>query len=108
MNGAANIFKVPELRRRIFMSLVLLAVYRIGCYIPVPGIDREALAYFFQQAGGIIGLFNLFAGGALKRLSIFALGIMPYISTAIIMELLTVVIPELGQLKKKANTAGER
>lgn len=101
MNGLANIFRVPELRRRIFMTLILLAVYRIGCYIPVPGIDREALAYFFQQAGGIIGLFNLFAGGALKRLSIFALGIMPYISTAIIMELLTVIIPELNQLKKE-------
>lgn len=102
MNTAfGNIFRVPELRRRILITLALLAVYRVGCYIPTPGIDREALALFFQQAGGIIGFFNMFAGGALERFSVFALGIMPYISAAIIMELLTVVIPQLAQLKKE-------
>ncbi len=101
MNAFGNIFRVPELRKRILVTLALLAVYRVGCYIPTPGIDREALASFFQQAGGIIGFFNMFAGGALKRFSVFALGIMPYISAAIIMELLTVVIPHLEQLKKE-------
>jgi len=83
------------------MTLLLLAVYRIGCMIPTPGIDREALASFFQQAGGLLGFFDMFAGGALKRFSVFALGIMPYISASIILQLLTVVVPYLDRLQKE-------
>ncbi|RLA93237.1 MAG: preprotein translocase subunit SecY, partial [Deltaproteobacteria bacterium] len=101
MNAFGNIFKIPELRKRILVTLALLAVYRVGCYIPTPGIDREALASFFQQAGGILGFFNMFAGGAMKRFSVFALGIMPYISAAIILQLLTVVVPHLERLQKE-------
>ncbi len=101
MNALGNILKIPELRKRIFLTLLLLGVYRIGCHIPTPGIDREALSSFLQQAGGMLGLFNIFTGGAFERFSVFALGIMPYISAAIIMELLTVVIPQLQLLKKE-------
>ncbi|RLA79383.1 MAG: preprotein translocase subunit SecY [Deltaproteobacteria bacterium] len=101
MNAFGNILRIPELRKRILVTLALLAVYRVGCYIPTPGIDREALASFFQQAGGILGFFNMFAGGAMKRFSVFALGIMPYISAAIILQLLTVVIPHLERLQKE-------
>lgn len=101
MNALGNIFKIPELRKRILVTLALLAVYRVGCYIPTPGIDREALASFFEHAGGILGFFNMFAGGAMKRFSVFALGIMPYISAAIIIQLLTVVVPHLERLRKE-------
>ena len=101
IGGFGNILKIPELKKRIVMTLLLLAVYRIGCMIPTPGIDREALASFFQQAGGLLGFFDMFAGGALKRFSVFALGIMPYISASIILQLLTVVVPYLDRLQKE-------
>ncbi len=101
VGGFGNILKIPELKKRIVMTLLLLAVYRIGCMIPTPGIDREALASFFQQAGGLLGFFDMFAGGALKRFSVFALGIMPYISASIILQLLTVVVPYLDRLQKE-------
>jgi len=102
MAAFANIFKIPELKRRIIVTFLLLAVYRVGCHIPTPGIDREALASFFQQASGtLFGFFNMFAGGALQRLSVFALGIMPYISASIILQLLTVVVPYLERLQKE-------
>jgi preprotein translocase subunit SecY len=102
MAAFANIFKIPELKRRIMVTFLLLAVYRVGCHIPTPGIDREALALFFQQASGtLFGFFNMFAGGALQRLSVFALGIMPYISASIILQLLTVVVPYLERLQKE-------
>jgi len=100
--GFQNIFKIPELKRRILFTLGLLIVYRIGVHVPVPGIDSAALSSFFAQAEGtIFGIFNMFSGGAFRRLSVFALGIMPYISASIILQLLTVVIPHLEQLKKE-------
>ncbi len=97
-----------DLKRRILFVLGALIVYRIGAHIPVPGIDPERLAELFQsQAGGILGVFNLFSGGALSRFTIFALGIMPYISASIIMQLMTVAVPTLEQLKKEGE-AGRR
>lgn len=101
-SGFQNIFKIPELKKRIFFTLALLIVYRIGVHIPVPGIDAVALASFFERARGtLLGLFDMFSGGALERFSVFALGIMPYISASIILQLLTVVVPHLEQLKKE-------
>jgi len=106
--GLSNVFKIPELKRRIFVTLGLLAVYRIGAHIPTPGIDGVALAEFFKQAQGtLLGFFDLFAGGALLKMTIFALGIMPYISASIIIQLLTVVIPYLERLSKEGE-AGRR
>ncbi len=100
--GFQNIFKIPELKKRIFFTLSLLIVYRIGVHVPVPGIDSIALSSFFAKAEGtIFGIFNMFSGGAFEKLSVFALGIMPYISASIILQLLTVVIPHLEQLKKE-------
>jgi len=102
MGTIGNILKIPELKRRILITFLLLAVYRVGCHIPTPGIDREALASFFDQtAGTLLGFFDMFAGGALSQLSVFALGIMPYISASIILQLLTVVIPYLERLQKE-------
>ncbi|QTA78860.1 Putative preprotein translocase SecY, subunit Y [Desulfonema limicola] len=100
--GFQNIFKIPELRRRIFYTFALLLVYRIGVHVPTPGIDSVALAEFFTRTKGtLLDVFNMFSGGALERLSVFALGIMPYISASIILQLLTVVIPHLEQLSKE-------
>ena len=100
--GFGNVFKIPELKRRILYTLALLAVYRIGVHVPTPGIDSVALqAFFARMEGTIFGVFNMFSGGALQRLSVFALGIMPYISASIILQLLTVVVPHLEQLKKE-------
>lgn len=102
IEGFQNAFKIPELKRRILFTLGILAVYRVGAHIPTPGIDGQALAAFFEQTQGtLLGFFDMFSGGALSRLSIFALGIMPYISASIIMQLLTVVIPHLEKLKKE-------
>jgi preprotein translocase subunit SecY len=101
-SGFGNIFKIPELKKRIIFTLALLVVYRIGVHVPVPGIDAVALAEIFARAKGtILGIFNMFSGGALERLSVFALGIMPYISSSIILQLMTVVIPHLERLKKE-------
>ena len=100
-----NIFKIPELKNRVIFTLALLAVYRIGAHIPTPGINGEELSKFLMERGGaLMGFFDMFSGGALSRLTIFALGIMPYISASIILQLLTVVIPSLGRLAKE----GER
>lgn len=100
--GFQNVFKIPELKKRVFFTLGLLVVYRIGVHVPVPGIDAVALASFFAKAKGtILGLFDMFSGGALERLSVFALGIMPYISASIILQLLTVVVPHLERLSKE-------
>ena len=101
-SGFQNIFKIPELKKRIIYTLALLIVYRIGVHVPTPGIDGVALASFFaKMEGTILGIFNMFSGGALERLSVFALGIMPYISASIILQLLTVAIPHLERLKKE-------
>lgn len=94
--------KYIDLRRRLVFLLLALVVYRIGAHIPVPGIDPEQLMKLFQrQQGGILGMFNLFSGGALSRVTVFALGIMPYISASIIIQLLCVVVPKLESLKKE-------
>lgn len=101
-SGFGNIFKIPELKKRILYTLALLFVYRIGVHVPTPGIDTVALASFFaQMEGTIFGIFNMFSGGALEQLSVFALGIMPYISASIILQLLTVVVPHLERLKNE-------
>lgn len=101
-SGFGNIFKIPELKKRILFTFALLIVYRIGVHVPTPGIDRIALSAFFKQtAGTLLGLFDMFSGGALERLSVFALGIMPYISASIILQLLTVTIPHLERLSKE-------
>ncbi|MCK4534355.1 MAG: preprotein translocase subunit SecY, partial [Syntrophobacterales bacterium] len=83
IGGFKNITKIPELQKKILFTFLLLAVYRIGAHVPTPGIDTQALAAFFAQAqNSLLGLFDMFAGGALSRLSVFALGIMPYISAS--------------------------
>ena len=100
--------KYGDLKRRLGFLLLALIVFRIGTHIPVPGIDPEQLTQLFkQQSGGVLGLFNLFSGGALSRFSVLALGIMPYISASIIMQLLTVVVPQLEAIKKEGE-AGRR
>ena len=105
MNPGAvgNITRIPELNRRILFTFGMLAVYRIGCAVPTPGIDPNEIRRYFEQsdAGGIFGLLNLFTGGAFSQLSIFALGIMPYVSSSIILQLLSVVIPKLDELRKE-------
>jgi preprotein translocase subunit SecY len=102
LEGFSNAGRMPELRKRIVFTAGALAVYRLGCHVPTPGIDGAALAQFFAAAqNNILGLVNLFSGGALERFSIFALGIMPYISASIIFQLLTVVIPYLEKLSKE-------
>jgi preprotein translocase subunit SecY len=97
-----RIFQITELRKRVLLTLSLLAVYRIGVFVTLPGVDRVAMKEFMaQNQGGFLGLFNLFSGGAVEQLSVFALGIMPYISASIIFQLLTVVIPTLDRLNKE-------
>ncbi|MCL2026660.1 MAG: preprotein translocase subunit SecY [Leptospirales bacterium] len=102
-NVVVNIFRIPDLRKRILFTLALLVIYRIGAHIPIPGINVEALNTYFaeSQASGFMDFFDLFSGGALKRFTIFALGIMPYISASIIVDLLKVVIPHLEALSKE-------
>jgi preprotein translocase subunit SecY len=97
-----NILKIPELRARVLFTLAMLAVFRIGAHIPTPGIDGEALSKFLLERGGaVMGFFDIFTGGALSKVTIFALGVMPYISASIIFQLLTVVIPSLQRLAKE-------
>jgi preprotein translocase subunit SecY len=101
-----NMFKIPDLRAKILFTLAMFAVYRLGATIPVPGIDLDAVRLFQSQqsAGGIYGLINLFSGGALEQFSVFALGIIPYITASIIMQLLTVVIPRLQVLQEEGES----
>ena len=106
LKGFGNIFKVPDLRKKVLFTLLIIAVYRIGTYVPTPGIDGTALPHFFQSiartpGGTLFGIIGMFTGGALQRATIFALGIMPYISASIILQLLTVVIPALEKLAKE-------
>jgi preprotein translocase subunit SecY len=108
LDGISNIQKIPELQKRILYTFLLLIVYRIGVHVPTPGIDSAALTAFFEQArGSLLGLFDMFAGGALSNFSVFSLGIMPYISASIILQLLTVAIPHLEKLSKEGD-AGRR
>ncbi len=108
-----NSFKIPDLKKRLIITGALIAVYRIGCYIPTPGIDGAALTEFFSrvgrtQGGTIFGIINMFSGGAMEKLTIFALGIMPYISASIILQLLTAVIPALEKMAKEGKAGHER
>ncbi len=104
-----NVFKIPELKRRILVTLGFLAAYRMGAHVPTPGIDGDALGQFFDQvAGTLLGMVDLFSGGNLRRLTIFALGIMPYISASIILQLLTVVIPALERLAKEGEAGRKK
>jgi preprotein translocase subunit SecY len=97
-----NAWKIPELRRRLLFTAMILALYRLGSWIPVPGVDSDQIeAYFSGQGGTILGLLNIFSGGALSQFAVFALGIMPYITASIILQLMTVVIPRLEQLQKE-------
>ena len=97
-----NVFRIPDLRRRIFFTLSMLAVYRIGGHIPTPGVDTVRLQELFEQAAGTaLGFMDLFSGGQLSQLTIFALGIMPYITASIILQLLTIVVPTLEKLQKE-------
>jgi len=102
LSSFQNILKIEELKNRVFFTLAFLAVYRIGCHIPTPGINGEELSKFLTAKGGaLMGFFDIFSGGALSRMTIFALGIMPYISASIILQLLTVVVPAIGKLAKE-------
>jgi preprotein translocase subunit SecY len=104
-SGIANIGKIPELRRRIFFTLAMLAIYRIGVFVTVPMVDRGVMRKLMAaSSGSFLGLFNMFSGGALEQLSIFALGIMPYVSASIILQLLTSVVPKLAELRKEGET----
>ena len=106
-SGIANMFRIPELRKRILFTLGMLAVYRIGIFVTTPGVDRGLMSDYLnassQQGGGLLNLFNFFSGGALAKLSVFALGIMPYITSSIIIQLMTVVIPALERLQKEGD-----
>lgn len=101
-----NMFRIPDLRRKIFFTLFIFLVYRVGTAIPSPGVDLDAVDLIAQQgeSGGVIGLINLFSGGALEQLSVFALGVLPYITASIIMQLLTVVIPRLQKLQEEGES----
>ncbi len=106
----ANIFKIPDLRKRIFYTLFFLFIYRIGCHVPSPGINTSALAEFMSKAaaGTIFGFYDMFSGGAFLNMTIFSLGIMPYISASIILQLLTVVVPKLAQLAKEGEAGRKK
>jgi preprotein translocase subunit SecY len=103
LEAFANIFRVPDLRKRVLFTLALLAVYRLGGHIPTPGTNTKAMEDFFNSsaAGSIFGFFDMFTGGGLRRLTVFALGIMPYITASIILQLMTVVVPTLEKLQKE-------
>ena len=103
-NGIANVSRIPELRSRLLYTLMMLAIYRVGIFIMIPGVDRERMVEYMKSAStGFLGLFNMFSGGAIEQLSVFALGIMPYISASIIIQLLTVVVPPLERLSKEGD-----
>src|SRR6187399_1263973 len=103
-----NIRKIPELRNRVLFTLLMVVLYRIGCTITCPGVNASVLSHYFAEritdtsgGGGVIALFNIFSGGALEQCAIFSLGVMPYISASIMIQLLTAVIPQLGKLAKE-------
>src|SRR6266536_2002815 len=104
LSWLTNAWRVPELRRRVLFTALVLALYRLGSWVPAPGVDSEQIKQYFNSGGrgaGVLGLLNLFSGSALSRFSLFALGIMPYVTASIILQLLTVVIPRLEQLQKE-------
>ena len=113
LQGIVNLFKIPDLKKKILFTLGLIVVFRIGAFVPTPGIDGAKLMQFFDniaktQGGTLFGIMNMFSGGAIKRLTIFALGIMPYISSSIILQLLTAVIPALERLSKEGEAGHKK
>ena len=110
MAGFSNIGKIPELRKRILFTLAMLSVYRVGIFISLPGVNRVEMQNVMATggSGSFLGMFNMFSGGALEQLSIFALGIMPYISSSIILQLMTIVVPKLEQLKKEGDRGNRK
>ena len=114
IKGFTNCFKVPELRQKILFTLGILAVYRLGCFIPTPGINGVALNEFFQKmssangGGNVVGIMDMFSGGALGKMTVLSLGVMPYISSSIIMQLLTAVIPSLEKLSKEGQAGYQK
>ncbi|MFC1514530.1 preprotein translocase subunit SecY [Candidatus Omnitrophota bacterium] len=113
LNTVSNIFKIEDLRKKILITLALIFIYRMGCFIPTPGVDGSMLGKFFEemakkQGATLFGFINIFTGGALKRLSVFSLGVMPYISASIIMQLLTAVVPALERLSKEGRSGHEK
>src|SRR5438552_4979379 len=107
LSWLSNAWRVPELRRRVLFTAMILSVYRLGSWIPAPGVDSQAIQNFFSSGGrgsGIFALLNTFSGSALSRFSLFALGIMPYVTASIILQLLTVVVPTLEKLQKEGES----
>src|ERR687892_1481683 len=109
LGAFVNAFKVPDLRKKILFTLLIIAVYRFGAHVPTPGIDVEAAQRFAANAqGGVYAFINLFSGGALTQMAVFALGIMPYITSSIIMQLLTAVIPKLEAWSKEGESGHKK
>jgi len=113
LKALGNIFKIPELRRKVLFTLFIIVIYRVGAHLPTPGVDGNALSQFFARiagttGGNLFGIMAMFSGGALQKATVFALGIMPYISASIILQLLTVVIPQLEKLAKEGGEEGRR
>jgi preprotein translocase subunit SecY len=106
--GITNFHKIPELRRRVIFTLVMLAAYRIGVFVTIPGVDRNAMKNFVARSGGLLGFFNMFSGGAFEQMSIFALGIMPYISASIILQLMGMVYKPIDELRKEGEQGRRR
>ena len=105
LSWLANAWRVPELRRRVLFTAMILAIYRLGSWMPAPGVNSETIEDYFNNNGGtVLGLLNLFSGGALSQFSLFALGIMPYVTASIILQLMTVVIPRLTELQKEGES----
>lgn len=106
LSAFSNCFKIPDLRKKILITLGIIALYRVGCFIPTPGVNGSVLTQFFQsmssgKGGTLFGMMNMFSGGSIQRMTVFALGIMPYISSSIILQLLTAIIPSLEKLAKE-------
>ncbi|MDP8951292.1 MAG: preprotein translocase subunit SecY, partial [Actinomycetota bacterium] len=108
LKALGNAWTVPELRRKLMFTAVILILYRLGCYVPLPGINQEALGIIEENGNAITGLFGVFTGGAFNNLSVFALGIMPYITASIVMQLLTVAVPRLQELAKEGETGQQK
>ena len=105
LSWLANTWRVPELRKRVLFTALVLALYRLGSWMPAPGVDASKITnYINNQSSGILGFLNIFSGSSLQRFSLFALGIMPYVTASIILQLLTVVIPKLEQLQKEGES----
>ena len=108
-NIVTRIWEMEDLRKRVLFTLAMLGIYRLGIFIPVPGVDREALGTFFaQQDNTLFGLYDMFSGGALTQFSVFVLGIMPYITASIIMQLMTSMVPSLERIHKEGQQGRNR